>query len=244
MAGEITNLNKLYIQFTQALGEGFNTTFHDKIFHSPNRQNKNRIFNKLIDNHEEEKNENDYLNNIGKYSFNGNYNEHTRSSIMDKSIYASIINNLNYALYNLDLQNLLDSELPYDKLIILVSNCIDFIIEYIDSKGKFNDEIKKCLKYLLLNDKILKSLMKNEPKNAEVIIKKNNPYLKLFFSEIRKEETNNDFAIQRKKVICYTKIKITQMLIYYLLTTGKENFVEKLIEKDLIPLFMIKYFIL
>ena len=232
MAGEITNLNKLYIQFTQALGEGFNTTFHDKIFHSPNRQNKNRIFNKLVDNYEEEKNENAYMNNIGKYSFNGNYNEHTRPSIMDKSIYASIINNLNYALYNLDLQNLLDSELPYDKLIILVSNCIDFIIEYIDSKGKFNDEIKKCLKYLLLNDKILKSFMKNESKNAEVIIKKNNPYLKLFFSEMRKAETNNDFAIQRKKVICYTKIKITQMLIYYLLTTGKENFVEKLIEKD------------
>ena len=236
MAGEITNLNKLYIQFTQALGEGFNTTFHDKIFHSlkSNKKglNQNNNFNKIIDKYEEEKNESENLNYFGKYSFNGNINKQSNSSFMDKSIYASIINNLNYALYNLDLENLLDSELPYDKLIILVSNCIDFIIEYIDSTSKYNDNIKKCLSYLLLNDKILKSLMKTRSKNAEVIIKKNKPYLKLFFSMIRKEETNNDFAIQRKKVICYTKIKITQMLIYYLLTTGKENFVEKLVDKD------------
>ena len=238
MAGEITNLNKLYIQFTQALGEGFNTTFHDKIFHSlksnNNLQNEINNFNKFIDKYEEEKNECENLNYIGKYSFNGNYNEQSNSSFINKSIYASIINNLNYALYKLDLENLLDSELPNDKLIILVSNCIDFIIEYIDSIDKFNDDIKKCLNYLLLNDKILKTLMKTKSKsnNPEVIIKKNKPYLKLFFSVLRKEETNNDFAIQRKKVICYTKIKITQMLIYYLLTTGKENFVEKLVDKD------------
>ena len=237
MAGEITNLNKLYIQFTQALGEGFNTTFHDKIFHSlktnKNPLNINNNFNQFIDKYEEEKNESENLNYIGKYSFNGNYNEQQNSLFMDKSIYASIINNLNYALYNLDLENLLDSELPNDKLIILVSNCIDFIIEYIDSIDKYKDNIKKCLSYLLLNDKILKSLKKTKSrKNTEVIIKKNKPYLKLFFSVTRKEETNNDFAIQRKKVICYTKIKITQMLIYYLLTTGKETFVEKLVEKD------------
>ena len=61
----------------------------------------------------------------------------------------------------------------------------------------------------------------------------NNSYIKLFFSKIRKEEINNNsFAIQRKKVICYTKIKLSQMIIYYLLTGGKKNFVTKLTDNE------------
>lgn len=129
MAGEITNLNKLYIQFTQALGEGFNTTFHDKIFHIPRPNNivpnfNNNKFNKFIDKYEEEKNESENLNYKRKYSEN---------SQSRKALYSSIIDNLKYALYKLDLENIIDSELPYDKLIILISNYIDFIIEYISS---------------------------------------------------------------------------------------------------------------
>ena len=228
MAGEITNLNKLYIQFTQALGEGFNTTFHDKIFHIPRPNNivpnfNNNKFNKFIDKYEEEKNESENLNYKRKYSEN---------SQSRKALYSSIIDNLKYALYKLDLENIIDSELPYDKLIILISNYIDFIIEYISStdENKNNYIIRTFFKKIFLGNKIKN--LNNSPINDESIIIECNPCLKLFFSKIRKEKKENDFAIQRKKVICYTKIKLTQMLIYYLLTSGKENFVEKLVDKD------------
>ena len=122
--------------------------------------------------------------------------------------------------------------MPYDKLIILISNYIDFIIEYISStdENKNNYIIRTFFKKIFLGNKIKN--LNNSPINDESIIIECNPCLKLFFSKIRKEKKENDFAIQRKKVICYTKIKLTQMLIYYLLTSGKENFVEKLVDKD------------
>ena len=229
IAGEITNLNKLYIQFIQALGEGFNFTFHDNIFHVPKIDNNenNKINNKIIEKFEERKNEELY----GKTTIIGNCdNNQKRIMILKKTLYISIINNLKYALYKLDLENLIDSELPYDKLIIFISNAIDFIIEYISSTKENNNIIKLCFKKLFLGVKI-KALSSNY-KNDEALIIKNNPYLKLFFTEIKKEYLNNNFAIQRKKIICYTKIKLTQMLIYYLLTGGKEAFVKKLNEKD------------
>ena len=139
-------------------------------------------------------------------------------------------------MFKLDLDNLIDSELPYDKLIIYISNAIDFIIEYIASTEDNNVIIKLCLRKLLLGSKI-KTLKKYNHNYDEALLIKNSSYLKLFFSKLRKEEINDpNFAIQRKKVICYTKIKLSQFLIYYLLTGGKEIFVEKLVENDFTPI--------
>ena len=73
LAGEITNLNKLIIQFIQALGEGFNFTYHDDIFHSKkksdtqtNNTNDTNIINNNIERYEEEKN-NKYAESFRNY---------------------------------------------------------------------------------------------------------------------------------------------------------------------------------
>ena len=234
MAAEITNLNKLYMQFIQALGEGFNLRFHDNIFHSNkiniiNNDNINIINNNNKSEFEEEKNDSEELFYEEKNNLNENNNFIIKTEIK-KTIYESIMNNLNYAIYELDLENIMDSELPYDKLIIFVSNAIDFIIEYISSTEENDGKIKHYFLKLFLDHKI-KPITESRQYNSmteEILIKKS-PYLKLFFSKIPKNKLNNDsFAIQRKKVICYTKIKLIQMLIYYLLTGGKKKIVSKL----------------
>ena len=230
IAGEITNLNKLYIQFIQTLGEGFNFTFHDEIFHFHRINNIEYNNNKLKEKFEEEKNGNESLNYKRKYLFKENEDLQSSSEIIKKTIYISLINNLKYALYKLDLENIIDSELPYDKLIIFITNVIDFIIEYISSTEENNVIIKLSLKKLFLGSK-KKSLKKLGHNNDEAFFVKNSKYLNLLFSKLRNQESNDyNFAIQRKKVICYTKIKLTQILIYYLLTGGKETFVENLVE--------------
>ncbi len=228
MAQEITNINKLLMQFIQALGEGFNFDFHDNIFNCPilkkNMENNiNTINRDSMEKYEEEKNQNEINNNL--------YDIDNDNSRKLKTVYASIINNLKYALYKLDLDNLIDCELPYDKLIIFISNAIDFIIEYIVSTDNNNLIIELCFKLFFFGVKI-KNIeeYKKEIINSEKFMICYNPYLKLFFSNRNNREVNNpSFAIQRKKIICYTKIKLSQMITYYLLTGGKEAFVQKLV---------------
>ena len=241
LAGEITNLNKLIIQFIQALGEGFNFTYHNDIFlskrknNSTNNNNTNNISNK--ERYEEEKN--NYYEDFRNYSIKAfdRYDDNSAQIIsLKKTIYESIMNNLKYALYKLDLDNFTDSELPYDKLIIFITNIIDFIIEYIVSTDENNDIIRMNLKKLLLGYKPKKPKKKDKKKEPRIIdenfIIKSNAYLNSFFTKIKPEKRNKDLYLLRKKVICYTKIKLTQLLIYYSLTGGKEAFIEKLVEKD------------
>ena len=58
-----------------------------------------------------------------------------------------------------------NGELPYDKLIIFVTNIIDFIIEYIDSTDYNNDIIRNNLRKLLLGSKIKKASKKKRSKS-------------------------------------------------------------------------------
>ena len=238
LATEITNLNKLIIQFIQALGEGFNFTYHNNIFLSP-------IINRplikppeKIVRFEEEKNS---YNSKINHKYNPLYlnqnimkNPNSLAQIfpLKKTIYESIINNLKFVLYKLDLDNMTEGELPYDKLIIFLTNIIDFIIEYIASTDDNNDIIRINLKKLLLGTKFKKT-SKREPRIIEEKQKvKSYPYLNCFFTKIKPENNNTDSYLLRKKVICYTKIKLSQLLIYYFLTGGKEAFIEKLIDND------------
>ena len=232
LASEITNLNKLVIQFIQALGEGFNFTYHDNVFLFPK---KNSTFNKnthSVEKFEEEKN-NNYLNNRKNYSIrtiNKNSELSTQLIILKKTIYESIINNLKYALYKLDLDNMTNSEMPYDKLIIFITNLVDFIIEYIYSTDDNNNIIRMNLTKLLLGSKIKNETKKDLKTIDEKQIIITHPYLNCFFTKMKPETSNKDIYILRKKVVCYTKIKLTQLLIYYSLTGGKEEFVKKLVQ--------------
>ena len=235
LAKEIANLNKLVIQFIQALGEGFNYTYHDNIFLFP--RVKQLAFNthtKTIENNEQEKN-NDFMNQRQVYdlrTFNKKSEASEQIIMLKKTIYESMINNLKYALYKLDLDNMSNSELPYDKLIIFITNIIDFIIEYIDSTDDNSDIIRKNLTKLLLGTKIKDKTKKELQTIDEIEIIKTHSYLNCFFTKIKPENSNKNMYLLRKKVICYTKIKLTQLLIYYSLTGGKESFIEKLVQHD------------
>ncbi len=257
LASQITNLNKLIIQFIQALGEGFNFTYHDNIFLPPKINSNKPIINKVnnIDKYEEEEKNNNviYLNvkNQKNYLINTNNNNNRNRSILNyskktsqeifvlkKTIYESIINNLKYALYKLDLDNMTDSELPYDKLIILITNIIDFIIEYIDSTDDNNDIIRTNLGRLLLGTKIKKGYDLRTMDEKQII--KFSPYINNFFTKNKPNSTHKNKYLLRKKVICYSKIKLSQLLIYYSLTGGKEDFIENLVENDLSPILLFK----
>jgi hypothetical protein len=240
LAREITNLNKLIIQFIQALGEGFNFTYHDNIFRFPKIRNSGlhtiNTRTQTIDRFEEEKNsfyaQINFRQNYALKALNRNSESSTQIIALKKTIYESLLNNLKYALYKLDLDNMTDSELPYDKLIIFISNIIDFIIEYIDSTDDNNDIIKMNLKKLLLGTKLKNKTKKEFRTIDEKQIIKAHPYLNCFFTKIKPERTNKDICLLRKKVISYTKIKLTQLLIYYSLTGGKEAFIDKLVQND------------
>ena len=58
-------------------------------------------------------------------------------------------------------------------------------------------------KKIFLGNKIKN--LNNSPINDESIIIECNPCLKLFFSKIRKEKKENDFAIQRKRLFVIQK---------------------------------------
>ena len=174
---ELNNLSKLIIQLLQALGEGFNTNYHNNIFKlqkdvppikeddDESEENEEDISSDLeskktfINENEikdEEKNEKllDDLNNLKN---NKIYKPKLKVEIpkinISNTIYDSLITNLKYALSSLDMKSLIDGEMPYDKLIISVTNIFDFLIEYIESEGDNNEVIKNSFRNLLFGIK-------------------------------------------------------------------------------------------
>jgi hypothetical protein len=176
---EINNLSKLIMQLLQALGEGFNTKYHNNIFkfqkdvpiieydnydseendyeESSDDDSKNidlKDYNEIRN----EKFEEQKLNNINNLKINKIYKTEKKIGIpnveVTDTIYNSLINNLKYALISLDMQNLIEGEMPYDKLIITITNIFDFLIEYIESEGQNNEIIKGSFRNLFFGKKI------------------------------------------------------------------------------------------
>jgi hypothetical protein len=55
----------------------------------------------------------------------------------DKTVYESMIYYLRLIYHLMNLNNLVEGELAFDKLCVLSANIIDFLIEFIDTKKKF-----------------------------------------------------------------------------------------------------------
>ena len=165
-AERVSNITKLLIQFVQALGEGFNKTYHNNIFKlqsqipSKESEEEKNILNKggestsLDSSLEMSNNEN---NTIPEKDGSSSIEEENEEKLINdllmiktpvpdteitRTIYESVIINLKRALFLLDLNNVVDCEMPYDKLIILITNLIDFLIEYIETE----DDKKKIVK--------------------------------------------------------------------------------------------------
>ena len=242
----INNLSKLIIQLLQSLGEGFNTKYHDNIF-------KLQKDVPLIDKDDDDFDKNEEIisssDETEKSTSNQDINN-TNENIEEKdkfpqakmmvqipdidissSIYDSLIINLKYALTAVGMKNLIEGELPYDKLIITITNIFDFLIEYIESTEGNDEIIKNCLKNLFFGIKCKKN--EYDKTNMELLLEVK--CIDLLFVKIYTNENNKEQYYLRKKIICYIKNKFANLLVYYLLTGNKKYMVEKLILNNCSP---------
>ena len=261
-AERVTNITKLLIQFVQALGEGFNKTYHNNIFkfqnEIPKKENEVQIpqdighdgestslESSLIQNtlNNENNLENSELNmesnedvKGNKKSKKNNYKKfeellvlknHVPDVEITQTIYESVIINLKRALFLLDLDNVVDCEMPYDKLIILITNLIDFLIEYIETEDDKKEIIHNNMSKLLFSSK-------NINKMSPYDMIDNKSCVDIIFMKIEPKDQSDKYIL-RKKVICYVKNKFIQLLIYYLLPGNKKSFVENLTNKKCSP---------
>ena len=249
-AARVTNLTKLIIQFLQSLGEGFNTTYHDNIFRFqkdvPIKDDEEED-----DSEDDEENEEDVTTELNK---NETETQKLRSKIkttittiphiaIQKTIYESVIYNLKRVFYYLDMENLIDGEMPCDKLIIITTNFIDFLIEYIGTTEDKEDIIKTNMFNLFFG------INKKKPKDIEDLEGGGNkdemdiytaidfkPVIDIFTMKLKEDKKSNKRYTLRKKVICYVKMKYLQLIISYIQQGNKEKMVNKLCNSKCGPL--------
>ena len=256
-AERVSNITKLLIQFVQALGEGFNKTYHNNIFkfqnEIPKKENEEEIPQDIVHEGDSTSLESSIMKNSGENDRNSENsvlklssdeeNEKEKKNIkiqknleqllvlkthvpdveINRTIYESIIINLKRALFLLDLNYVIDSEMPYDKLIILITNLLDFLIEYIETEDDKKEIIHKNMSDLFFG-------IKHHKNESLYNMIDNNSCVDIIFMKI-KETQNDKLYLLRKKVICYVKNKFLQLLIYYLLPGNKNSFVKNLINK-------------
>ena len=273
ICSEITDITKLTIQFLQLLGEGFNTNFHENILKQLNEKRrllrmktfikKGTIVANVSDEDEENNSElgdegeeiiinNALVEKSIQFSVKEMMNKIKDVPLIDpnESIYVTMIHNLKIIFYLMELNYHIEGELSFDKLVILSSNIIDFLIEYIDTKNSFIGIIDKNITNLFFGKNPKIKINKKEY-NYEYI-----DYigiLEIFTIKIEndKEEENqnkenneddednsaNTYKL-RKTMLAYMKIKYFQLLKSYIQLGNKVDFVKLLIENKLGPLLL------
>ena len=246
---EITDMTKLTVQFLQLLGEGFNTEFHENILKGivkePEKKmlknEKNNIdIEEVVDNEDEssedsklDENELEKIKNIEK--IRANFMKQENQLVEAKwTIYETAFLNLKRIYHLMELNNLLEGESAFDKLCVLSTNIIDFIIEYIDTIEN--------LKYIIDNN--IKKLffgIKDNRKTTSYSYMDKNGILPIFTMKIRDnyeneyEESFNKYKL-RKIMMAYMKIKYFQLLKAYLQIGNKIDFVKLLLSEHLGPI--------
>ena len=242
---KIIDTTKLTIQFLQLLGEGFNIDFHDNILKGIIRVKRgNKINNEneaekkddegIIDSSESDSDDSkseslilevneDIIEKTNKIK--NNLNKRGVLPLIDSktTIYETMIHNLRIIYHLMNLNILVEGELAFDKLCILSSNIIDFIIEFIDTK--------KDLTYIIDNN--IKSLFFGKQKNNKIV---KEGVLSIFTLKINEnEEDNLDKYRLRKTMIAYIKVKYYQLLRVYLQIGKKEEFTHLMLTNELGP---------
>ena len=251
----ITNLTKLIIQFLQGLGEGFNTTYHDNIF-TPQSKIKgvqdeeieikddddeytSKVCDSsLIEDDNEIQTKSKYTSSFSIRNDNNavapNKNDVTVITSLPTmnikhTIYESVIYNLRRVLMFIEMDNAVNAEMPCDKLIILCTNYIDFLIEYIETTEDKQYIIQNNFKRLFLTKS------KHDKENFLETIDQQ-CLIDLLFIKLKPEKNSNKLYTIRKKVICYIKMKLLQLIISYLHTGGKDSTIDKLMSMKCSPL--------
>ena len=168
---DIVSITKLYIQFLQLLGEGFNQSFHKTLFYEPC----------------------------------------SGSSTMYQEVIKNLLTTFGYVLQN-D-QNALQGDIPYDKMIILATNFIDFMVEFMEGHQ--------------INFGIVTNFLK------DIFQFKFQQFLLVRVDLSTKEKIKN-FSL-RSKIISYLKIRLLHLFICYVQCDAVDEEVVNLMMKDLTP---------
>jgi len=263
ICAEITDITKLTIQFLQLLGEGFNTDFHENILKKLSERRrlfmkrtlikKGTLFLKNIHKKDEVENSDsdsitindDLIEKSIKFTVRQEINKMKKIPLREPeySIYVTLINNLKIIFHLMELNSMVEGELAFDKLCILSSNIIDFLIEYIDTKQSLVNIIDNNIINLFFS-KETKAENKDGDINQKGIYKiltmkiKGNDNKN---SETENESQNENRSIYnnyklRKIMLAYIKIKYYQLIRAYLQIGKKNEFINLLLEHKIGPI--------
>ena len=168
ICSEIKDITKLTIQFLQLLGEGFNILFHNNILEQISEKKRQTLKKEIYYGKNEENSESDESDNNIDFIINDDMIEKSiQNSVKQElnkakekpniepkfSIYKSMISNLKIIFYLMEYKNPVEGELAFDKLCILSSNIIDFLIEFIDTKKSLTNIIDMNIENLFFGNK-------------------------------------------------------------------------------------------
>jgi len=249
---EITNITKLTIQFIQLLGEGFNTQFHENILKGKAKMldkkkiktetYKTNTFN--YQDYENDESSDDNSEQDSKISLIGkntnleknrklNYQKEINLIFPKITIFETAIFNLKIIYHLMELDMLLEGESSFDKLCVLSTNLIDFIIEYIDTLEDLTYIIDNNFIKLFFGNKYDKTLTVNKYMDKKGIL----PLFTMKIKEKYEENYQKSFNKYklRKTMLAYMKIKYFQLLKMYLQLGNKDHFVQLLLLEHLGP---------
>ena len=267
-------LCKLFIQFLQLLGEGFNLDYHDNIFMiSKDAQNHleklNNMNKNYIDSENDEKEElidtgvnNNNINNINRrlrrkrQALKTYEVEKNDLLISNESIYELLSLNLKKCFYLVHVGSKIEGELPYDKLIVLMTNIIDFLIEYKETTQDNNSVLVSNILDLFFgqnsndNENYFQNLNKKgilkEALMAYISTENKSDEGFVYYNtySIERENINEEESIRRfllrKKIICYLKIKIVDLCINYIYLGNHPKIYDKIEKKQINTYFLYK----
>ena len=254
---EITDITKLTIQFLQLLGEGFNVTFHENILKgmikSKDKGGDRLLGNKYntvtyneINDFDDNESSDHSSSVFEENNFLSKKNEEIKeisqkiltkeTSYIDPkyTIYETAIYNLKRIFHLMELNNLLEGEAGFDKLCVLSTNIIDFLIEYIDTLGDLTYIIDENFKDLFFGTGKYDKITSLNNLNSIGILPIFTMRIKEDF-EYYDEKSFNKYEL-RKTMLAYMKLKYFQLLKAYLQIGNKSEFVKLLLAEHLGPL--------
>ena len=256
-------LCKLFIQFLQLLGEGFNLNFHDNIFllSKDARYYFERQKTKSIKDVSDSNNDNEDListntKKTNKTKFLSYRNEKNELTISKETIFQLLSGSLRKCFFLLQADSRIEGELPYDKLIVLMTNIIDFMIEFKETTEENNSILVANVLDLFFGVNVnnfdnyyqqldRKGILK-ESLSINVVVSNKELEEDNFYNNENKEkeveiegESINKLLL-RKKIICYIKIKFVDLLINYIYLGNHPKIYERIFSKQINSVFLFK----
>ena len=259
-----SNITKLLLQFLQLLGDGFDKTYNSVIFslyqyESPfpeaekptpakgpaKNEPKSNVQQKVQVSQPKEKKRHHgrsstrlssakSMSTVADMIRNGGLD----SNAENMPFYTLVIRNLMDAYQYLDLPEKMPFEMPYDKLIVLCNNLIDFITEYIDVNEEYsdivNDNIEQLFSINIFKCLLLKSDVRNKLRSDLLCFMKNK-FLNLVISFFQKGK-------QKEQIRRFTKLLSPSQIFEEILHHMQALFLFLKFPKNL-PLYSEKKFV-